>query len=143
MKKATIYKAALAVLTGLAAALPSAMMAAAPASREIDWTPQIYWAQSGAASSTHAVTGTGFSWVALAVGNTAAPVKLEIWTTTKTYTASGVAPSMVVSSTIYLLDGRAYSGDFTSLALNPRLVFTGVVAGTTVYPGIEYGEARK
>lgn len=138
MKKNTLLRLGLAIATGIAAALPGLLMAVEPRTIETNWTPQWYAAKSGAASSTHAVTGTGVSWLVLADGGDAT---ITLWTTTQTYRTGD--PVMVPSSTIYVLNGKPLSGTFTSLSLNPRLVWQGVGAGTTAYTYLEYGEARK
>ena len=135
----TLKKILAGAMLAMSVLIPATVMAVDPVTRETDWTPQLYSSKDGAASSTHAVTGTGISWLVIAIGGSPT---FTIWTTTQTYKTGD--PVMVASSTTYALDGRPLSAGFSNaMNLNPRIVWHGLPAGTTVYTYIEYGETRK
>lgn len=122
-------------LTCMAVMIPAVMIASDPKTIETDWVWRPYFSNSSAASSTHSVTGVGFSYALRAVG---ADVSFTISQTTATYRDGNICRS--TSSVIIVPSGSQVNSTFEAYTLNPSIIIHGMNTAATAYVWINYGE---
>jgi hypothetical protein len=107
---------------------------------EVDFTSGEYQDKSSAASSTHSVTGMGYAYSVLGLGD---DPKWTTHCTTRTYEGTdGIAAyaASITSSTVQRgMRGISNNGEWIAGCPNPKIVIHDLATSATAQVRIEYG----